>query len=332
MHDLSDLRALHFDCDVLARSKACAVHLPQGCRRHWYGLELGKGGLEGLPQVTLDYHSDGRKRDTWNFILEQGKLFDIFTGEEINSRAQELPDFDQDSSQFQRALSDFDRAPSVSSRVLKEVVGMAPKPGTDELTEKTEHQAEEQAKNLEAASTTAQSKSLHTFTAEHLMFRAIARVAQVTPRRSLLHSKSAEDTHQFGKRLAAQLKKGDTVLLRGSIGTGKSVLARGIATGMGATQWRGSPTFNLIHEYETSPALYHIDLYRLDALQTEMLGLEEYARPDTVVLIEWADRAPQYLAALSTERTLEIDLEYSGGDGRRIVATWRIGSYLSESK
>ena len=58
-----------------------------------------------------------------------------------------------------------------------------------------------------------------------------------------------EDTFAFGRALGAYLKKGDTVLLYGDLGAGKSVLARGIACALGVNEEMASPTFTLMQPY-----------------------------------------------------------------------------------
>ena len=75
---------------------------------------------------------------------------------------------------------------------------------------------------------------------------------------------SEKDTLAFASRLAPMLEAGDTVLLEGGLGAGKSVLARGIARGMGVEGPMPSPTFTLMIPYEAGGRrLYHFDLYRL---------------------------------------------------------------------
>lgn len=126
-----------------------------------------------------------------------------------------------------------------------------------------------------------------------------------------------DQTIEVGRQLARSLRGGDIVMLYGPIGAGKSVLARGIAEGLGAARWRGSPTFTLINEYSTHPALYHLDLYRLGAADVEDLGLEDYARGDAVMVVEWADRAPEALRRLA-RRTVEIEIDHAGEHERAI--------------
>jgi len=138
---------------------------------------------------------------------------------------------------------------------------------------------------------------------------------------------SEEATIALGEQLGALLPRQRVVLLIGSLGAGKTTLAKGIVRGLGAAEPEdvSSPTFTLIHEYGTGGRVYHIDLYRLDEpREVATLGLDEIFDRDAVVLIEWGERFPQLLPAERTEiriRTIENDAreidvrELSGGGG-----------------
>jgi tRNA threonylcarbamoyladenosine biosynthesis protein TsaE len=134
-----------------------------------------------------------------------------------------------------------------------------------------------------------------------------------------LASMGAGETQALGRALGSLLHGGDVVLLSGSIGAGKSVLVHGIAAALGTGHWRGSPTFALIQEYATLPKLVHVDLYRLNTAEILDLGLEEYAREDTVMLVEWAERAPELLASFSTRSPVTIDIDITG-EGERVIS------------
>jgi tRNA threonylcarbamoyladenosine biosynthesis protein TsaE len=114
---------------------------------------------------------------------------------------------------------------------------------------------------------------------------------------------SDAETVALGRRLAGELPPRGVVLLIGNLGAGKTTLAKGIVSGLGAAAADdvSSPTFTLIHEYGEGRA-YHIDLYRLeDARQVESLGLEELFDRDAMVLIEWGERFPRLMPAERTE-------------------------------
>ena len=123
-------------------------------------------------------------------------------------------------------------------------------------------------------------------------------------------------TDQLGATLAARLRIGDVVGLKGELGAGKTTLARAIlrAAAEDARLIVPSPTFTLVEVYDTPRGTFwHFDLYRLDSPdQVYELGWEE-ALAEGVVLMEWPERLgpllPQHLSV-----TLEVD-----GDGRRAL-------------
>jgi tRNA threonylcarbamoyladenosine biosynthesis protein TsaE len=140
---------------------------------------------------------------------------------------------------------------------------------------------------------------------------------------SVYETHSDEETVALGRQIAAALPRRAVVLLIGNLGAGKTTLAKGIISGLGAAEPDevASPTFTLIHEYGPSShgtLVYHIDLYRLDRPeQVATLGLDEIFDREAVVLIEWGERFPQLLP----EDRIEIRLDAAGADDRRIVVT-----------
>jgi tRNA threonylcarbamoyladenosine biosynthesis protein TsaE len=142
---------------------------------------------------------------------------------------------------------------------------------------------------------------------------------------SVFETHSDEETIELGRRIAAILPRRAVVLLIGNLGAGKTTLAKGIISGLGAADADevSSPTFTLIHEYgpaSSGARVYHIDLYRLDrAEQAATLGLDEIFDRQAVVLIEWGERFPQLLPA----DRIEIRLETARTEERRIEITGR---------
>ena len=129
------------------------------------------------------------------------------------------------------------------------------------------------------------------------------------------HSES--DTMAFAAKLADMLAAGDTVLLTGDLGAGKSVVARGIARGMGVAGPMPSPTFTLMIPYEAGGRrLYHYDLYRLsDPDEYYAAGLDEFVGGDGVAVVEW----PQ-MAGLEVAPALRLTLERGGDDDARRIS------------
>ena len=107
-------------------------------------------------------------------------------------------------------------------------------------------------------------------------------------------SSSEAETRALGAALARELAPDGVLLLSGELGSGKTVLARGVAQGLGiAPEEVQSPTFTLIREHQGSGGrLVHVDLYRLDPEEVPALGLEEMLAGPGVKVVEWAERLP----------------------------------------
>ena len=102
-------------------------------------------------------------------------------------------------------------------------------------------------------------------------------------------TRSPEETAAFAAQIAEKLNGGETLVLRGGLGAGKTTFTKGLAKALGISRNVVSPTFTLVREYEEGRLkLYHFDLYRIeDEGELEELGLDEYFRDDSVVVIEW---------------------------------------------
>lgn len=123
------------------------------------------------------------------------------------------------------------------------------------------------------------------------------------PREAILETRSEAETRLLGMRLAKGLRPGMTVAVCGALGTGKTVLAKGVAEGLGCRQEASSPSFTLVNVYEGPVPMYHVDFYRLSRPEeVESLGLRDYLDGRGVLLVEWADRAMDSLP----EERLEI--------------------------
>ncbi|HDQ14492.1 MAG TPA: tRNA (adenosine(37)-N6)-threonylcarbamoyltransferase complex ATPase subunit type 1 TsaE [Sediminispirochaeta sp.] len=111
-----------------------------------------------------------------------------------------------------------------------------------------------------------------------------------------LTSHSPEETMEIGERIGSQLLPNSIIALHGSLGSGKTCLAKGIARGLDIEEDIISPSFTLISEYEGRLPLFHMDLYRIEGTEEfEMLGAEEMFYADGVSLIEWAEKIEELL-------------------------------------
>ena len=101
-------------------------------------------------------------------------------------------------------------------------------------------------------------------------------------------SDSPDKTKSFGAQYAKTLSAGDVVILNGDMGAGKTVFAKGVASGLGIEDEILSPTYAYMNDYYGK--LYHFDCYRLSCgEQAEALGLTDYFYADGVCLVEWAE-------------------------------------------
>jgi tRNA threonylcarbamoyladenosine biosynthesis protein TsaE len=104
----------------------------------------------------------------------------------------------------------------------------------------------------------------------------------------------AAATEAFGARLAPLILPGDVITLSGSLGAGKTSLARGVLAALGLEGEAPSPSFSIVQTYlppEVHLPVLHVDLYRIDdPAELDELGLDESA--DALLLVEWPERAP----------------------------------------
>jgi tRNA threonylcarbamoyladenosine biosynthesis protein TsaE len=128
-------------------------------------------------------------------------------------------------------------------------------------------------------------------------------------------TQSEDQTADVARQLATTLEAGAVLLLSGNLGAGKTAFVRGLAAGLGIDPDEvSSPTFTLVHEYRGGRlTLYHADLYRLERVATEELGLEEMGVSDGVLAIEWPDRL-----AHAVPGALAIQIEIIDENTRRI--------------
>ena len=130
-------------------------------------------------------------------------------------------------------------------------------------------------------------------------------------------TRNSDETFSFASALGQHLLPGETVLLYGDLGAGKSVCARGCARALGVRDEMASPTFTLMQPYKGNDNInvYHFDLYRIqDEDEFFASGLQDHIGTDGVSLIEWPQQAD-----VCPEKRIEIDiLRAEDFDGRDI--------------
>src|SRR5216683_3384520 len=109
--------------------------------------------------------------------------------------------------------------------------------------------------------------------------------------RLIVASASPRETKIWGRRLASLLEGGELLALIGDLGAGKTCFVKGLARGLSLREEQIlSPTFSMIQEHRGRLPLYHIDLYRLEAVALDDLGLRDYLFSEGVAAVEWFDR------------------------------------------
>lgn len=122
----------------------------------------------------------------------------------------------------------------------------------------------------------------------------------------ILRSFSEEDTLGIGRAIGRCLVPPHTVLLIGDLGTGKTVLTKGICLGLGVedTSLVHSPTFSLVNEYFSPRGpIFHLDLYRLETLRDlYSIGIEDILATEGFIIVEWAEKLQMVLESPTTIR------------------------------
>jgi tRNA threonylcarbamoyladenosine biosynthesis protein TsaE len=131
----------------------------------------------------------------------------------------------------------------------------------------------------------------------------------------VIESRSSRDTKTWGRRLASILEGGELLAFVGELGVGKTCFIKGLAHGLSLPEEQIlSPSFTMIQEHHGRLPLYHIDLYRLEYVALDDLGLREYLFSDAIAAVEWFER----LREARDLECLKISIEYAGANSRWI--------------
>jgi tRNA threonylcarbamoyladenosine biosynthesis protein TsaE len=146
-------------------------------------------------------------------------------------------------------------------------------------------------------------------------------------------TRSVMATTRLGQCLGQALVGGEVIGLSGDLGTGKTVLVKGIARGLGIEERSvTSPTFVLVQEYEGRLRLVHADLYRLRSVaECATIGLSEYVTPGSALTVEWVQRGtsllpPDHLMVVLSQvgpRARRLEFGATGPQSARLLARVR---------
>jgi tRNA threonylcarbamoyladenosine biosynthesis protein TsaE len=139
----------------------------------------------------------------------------------------------------------------------------------------------------------------------------------------LATTSSVDATRELGAALATLARPGDVVVLAGDLGAGKTAFVQGFGRGLGVTERVTSPTFTIVHVYESGRLpVHHLDVYRLDQLSEALdLGLAEMLDDGGVVLVEWGDAITPVLP----HDLIEVRITFGPGDDDRLLALRPVG-------
>jgi len=129
---------------------------------------------------------------------------------------------------------------------------------------------------------------------------------------------SEKETYLLAESLAKSFKGKEVVLLTGELGAGKTVFAKGIASGLGLEDINQvcSPSYTLVNIYQARYTIFHVDLYRLGKeSEIEDLGWEDYLE-EGVVIVEWAEKIKFPLEGI------RIAITMGEGDERKITISF----------
>lgn len=125
----------------------------------------------------------------------------------------------------------------------------------------------------------------------------------------ILESYEEKETFAIGQKLGQSAQPGSIFCLVGDLGTGKTILAKGMAEGLGIKEDIVSPTFTIVQEYQGRLPFYHFDIYRImDEDELFEIGWDEYINGNGVCLVEWADQVPEAIPPEAVWLTIQKDL------------------------
>lgn len=127
--------------------------------------------------------------------------------------------------------------------------------------------------------------------------------------------KTDEEMQELGYKFGLEAQPASVVSLRGSLGAGKTVFARGVARALGVKEAIVSPTFTLMQQYDGRIPMYHMDLYRITSEEDFlMIGGEDLLYSDGICLIEWSE----VISAMLPPNTIYIQITVNPDQSRTV--------------
>ncbi|MBP7901727.1 MAG: tRNA (adenosine(37)-N6)-threonylcarbamoyltransferase complex ATPase subunit type 1 TsaE [Spirochaetes bacterium] len=129
-------------------------------------------------------------------------------------------------------------------------------------------------------------------------------------------SKNENESREIAFNLGQNAKPGEVYSVTGTLGAGKTLMAKEFARGLGIMEDITSPTFTILEEYHGKIPFYHFDLYRIESPEEiELMGFDDYFYGNGVSWIEWAEKC----GSLMPENHISIMIEILGDEERRIT-------------
>lgn len=129
-------------------------------------------------------------------------------------------------------------------------------------------------------------------------------------------SNNENDTKILASKIAGNINNGTVISLNGEMGAGKTTFTKSFAEYLNINDYVTSPTFSLVNTYYGDKELNHLDLYRLeDESEVESIDIDTYYYPDGVTIVEWAERAINYLP----RDYIEIKINKLGDNSREFI-------------
>ena len=125
-------------------------------------------------------------------------------------------------------------------------------------------------------------------------------------------AKNLDELKTAAKEILNHFPENKIFILNGDLGAGKTALVKAFAEVLGVEEQVSSPTFSIVHEYKGLKAIYHFDLYRLNATEDLLqIGFEEYLYANAYVFIEWPEIALPLLQEDYIEITIRIGEQFT---------------------